>query len=115
MASEPEIEVVVAYAPAPRQVHELALRLPAGATLEQALQACGLATLCPELDLAQAPVGIWGRKAARDQVLRQRDRVEVYRPLRVDPKVARRERFASQGARTTGLFAKRRAGAKAGY
>jgi putative ubiquitin-RnfH superfamily antitoxin RatB of RatAB toxin-antitoxin module len=60
-------------------------------------------------------VGIWGRKATRDQLLRDRDRVEIYRPLRVDPKVARRERFARQGAGTTGLFAKRRVGAKAGY
>jgi putative ubiquitin-RnfH superfamily antitoxin RatB of RatAB toxin-antitoxin module len=43
------------------------------------------------------------------------DRVEVYRALTVDPKTARRERFARQGARTTGLFAKQREGAKAGY
>lgn len=115
MVAETDIEVVVAYAPAARQVCELRLRLPAGATLAQALQASGLATMYPALDLAHAAVGIWGRKAARDQLLRNRDRVEIYRPLRVDPKVARRERFATQGARTTGLFAKRRAGAKAGY
>lgn len=110
-----EINVVVAYAPAPRQVREIALSLPAGSTLAQALQASGLAAMYPELDLAHAPLGIWGRKAAREQVLREQDRVEVYRPLRVDPKVARRERFARQGARTAGLFAQRRAGAKAGY
>lgn len=110
-----EIEVVVAYAPGPRQVREIVLRLASGSTLAQALQASGLAGLYPELDLAHAPVGVWGRKAAREQVLRDQDRVELYRPLRVDPKVARRERFAKQGARTAGLFAKRRTGAKAGY
>ena len=110
-----EIDVVVAYAPAPRQVHELALKVAAGTTLAQALQASGLAALYPELDLAHAPVGVWGRRAARELVLRDQDRVEVYRPLRVDPKVARRERFAKQGAGTAGLFARRRAGAKAGY
>lgn len=110
-----EINVVVAYTPAPRQVREIALSLPAGSTLAQALQASGLAAMYPELDLAHAPLGIWGRKAAREQVLREQDRVEVYRPLRVDPKVARRERFVRQGARTAGLFAQRRAGAKAGY
>lgn len=115
MGAEMDIDVLVAYAPAARQVCELRLRLPAGATLAQALQASGLATMDPELDLEHASVGIWGRKAARDQVLRDQDRVEIYRPLRVDPKVARRERFARQGAGTTGLFAKRRAGAKAGY
>jgi len=110
-----EIEVVVAYAQGPRKVREIVLRLAPGTTLAQALQASGLAALEPELDLAQAPVGVWGRKAAREQVLRDQDRVELYRPLRVDPKVARRERFAKQGARTAGLFAQRRAGAKAGY
>jgi putative ubiquitin-RnfH superfamily antitoxin RatB of RatAB toxin-antitoxin module len=48
-------------------------------------------------------------------VLRDQDRVEIYRGLRVDPKVARRERFNRQGAKRAGLFAKTRAGAKAGY
>jgi len=115
MAPELEIEVWVAYAPLARDVREIMLRLPAGATVTQALEASGLATLHPELDLAQATVGVWGRKAARSQVLRSQDRVEVYRALRVDPKVARRERFAKQGARSTGLFAKKRAGAKSGY
>lgn len=112
---EAEIDVMVAFSPAPRQVSEIALRLPAGATVAQALEMSGLAALYPELDLAQAVVGVWGRKAARSHVLRSQDRVEVYRDLRVDPKVARRERFARQGARTTGLFARRRAGGKAGY
>jgi hypothetical protein len=45
--------------------------------------------------------------------LQEGDRLEVLRPLRVDPKVARRERFQRQGAKTAGLFAKRRTGAKA--
>lgn len=108
-----QIEVVVAYATAPRRVREITLRLTPGSTVAQALAASGLATLHPEL--AQAPVGVWGRKAAPEQSLRDQDRVEVYRALRVDPKVARRERFARQGARTAGLFAQRRAGAKAGY
>jgi putative ubiquitin-RnfH superfamily antitoxin RatB of RatAB toxin-antitoxin module len=115
MVPEMEIEVTVAFSPAPRQVIEIALRLPVGASLAQALEASDLAQTCPELDVAHAPVGLWGRKASREQVLRMYDRVEIYRPLRVDPKVARRERFASQGARTAGLFTKRRSGAKSGY
>ena len=112
---EMTIEIVVTYSPAAREVYEEVLTLPAGSVLAQALQGSRLAAQFPALDLAQAPVGVWGRKASRETVLRDRDRVEVYRPLRVDPKVARRERFARQGARTAGLFAKRRAGAKAGY
>ncbi len=109
------VSVTVVYAPAPREVHEVSLRLPAGSTLGQALAASGLLTACPELDPAQADLGIWGRAARLDTVLHERDRVELYRPLRVDPKVARRERFARQGTRGTGLFARRRPGGKAGY
>jgi putative ubiquitin-RnfH superfamily antitoxin RatB of RatAB toxin-antitoxin module len=115
MAPELEIEVLVAYAPKARDVREIRLRLPAGATVAQALEASGLAVLYPELDLAQVAVGVWGSKAARSQVLRSQDRVEVYRALRVDPKVARRERFTTQGKGRTGLFARKRVGAKPGY
>ncbi|MFN4003595.1 MAG: RnfH family protein [Hylemonella sp.] len=108
-----DIDVTVVYASAPRTVHEVALRLPPGSTVADAIAASGLLQTFPEA--AQADVGLWGRRVTPRQVLRQDDRVELYRPLRVDPKVARRERFARQGARTAGLFAKRRAGAKAGY
>ena len=59
--------------------------------------------------------GIWGKKVPWTQVVQAEDRIELYRPLKVDPKVARRERFAKQGARSTGLFASKRPGAKAGY
>jgi uncharacterized protein len=48
-------------------------------------------------------------------VLGDRDRVEIYRPLQVDPKMARRERFRRQGARAAGLFARKREGGKPGY
>jgi putative ubiquitin-RnfH superfamily antitoxin RatB of RatAB toxin-antitoxin module len=51
-------------------------------------------------------VGIWGRKARLDQIVRADDRVEIYRPLRIDPKLARRERFRKQGVRAAGLFAR---------
>lgn len=107
------MQIVVVYAQAARQVHELSLELPVGTTVAQALAASGLIRLYPEIETA--PCGVWGRKAAAEQVLRAGDRVEVYRPLRVDPKVARRERYAKQGAGAAGLFARRRAGAKAGY
>ena len=72
----------------------------------QALQASGLAGAFPELELREAGVGVWGRKARLEQVLRDGDRVEVYRPLQVDPKLARRERFRRQGVRAAGLFAR---------
>lgn len=109
------LRVVVAVAAGPRQVHTLALELPAGATVRDALAACLQAPVFAGLDLAAMPTGVWGRQAGPDHRLHDGDRLEFYRPLLVDPKVARRERFAQQGARGTGLFAKRRPGAKSGY
>jgi len=109
------MQVTLVYAPQARQVSELALDLPDGATVAQALASSGWLAQFPELADDGIASGIWGRKAPRDAVLREGDRVEFYRGLRVDPKVARRERFNSQGARNAGLFAKRRPGAKSGY
>jgi uncharacterized protein len=107
--------VTVAWSPAPRQVLEWALDLPAGATVRDAVLASGWRDACPGQEPADAQLGVWGRRCPPQQVLREGDRVEVYRPLQVDPKVARRERFRTQGARATGLFAKKRPGAKPGY
>jgi putative ubiquitin-RnfH superfamily antitoxin RatB of RatAB toxin-antitoxin module len=101
------VRVTVVQSPAPREVREWVLELPAGSSVADALRACGLE--------ATGDVGVWGRRIATDMPLRDCDRVEVYRPLLVDPKVARRERFRRQGARATGLFAQRRPGAKQGY
>ncbi len=109
------IHVTVLYSPQPRSVHEWALALPPGATVLQALEASGLSAAFPDVDLHSALVGVWGRKARLEQPLRERDRVEIYRPLKVDPKLARRERFRKQGTRAAGLFAQRRKGAKPGY
>lgn len=95
------IRVDVLYSPAPREVREWALQLPTGSTVADAIAAAGLQAR----DLS---VGVWGRKAAPAQVLREHDRIEIYRPLKVDPKVARRERFRRQGARTAGLFARKK-------
>ncbi len=107
------MNIELAYASAPRRVNTLALIVPAACTVDQALAASGWLREFPEL--ATLPVGIWNLKAARDAVLREGDRVEFYRALRVDPKVARRERFVGQGSRGAGLFSRRRPGSKAGY
>ena len=115
MADAGEIRVTVLYSPRPREVQEWALALPSGATVLHALEASGLREAFPEADLRSAVVGVWGRKARLEQVLRQRDRVEIYRALKVDPKLARRERFRKQGSRGTGLFARKRSGSKPGY
>lgn len=112
MADGP-IRVTVLYSPAPREVLEWNLELPAGATVRDAVLASGWKQAAPAGDVPD--VGVWGRRCTPQHVLREGDRVEVYRDLKVDPKVARRERFRKQGARATGLFAQRRPGAKPGY
>ena len=106
------ISVTLAYSTAPRVVVEKELVLPAKSTVQNVLD---LANLAEFTNAADYQFGIWGKKTTLSHVLRDRDRLELYRPLKVDPKVARRERFQKQGARTTGLFAKTRTGGKAGY
>ena len=70
------------------------LRLEAGATIADALKVSGLAYEVPGIDLSAMAVGIYGKKKTLDTVLREHDRVEVYRGLIADPKNARRRRPA---------------------
>jgi uncharacterized protein len=90
-----EIAVVVAYSPAAGEVDHRRLSLPAAATVHDALKASGLLERHPEIDLQAQKVGVWGKLRALDAPLREGDRVEVYRPLKVDPKEARRQRYRS--------------------
>ncbi len=114
-ATAESITVDVLYSPGPRVVQQRQVQLPAGCQLPQALPALAQALGVPLATLTALDVGIWGLRCPTDRVLLHGERVEFYRPLRVDPKVARRERFVSQGAKSAGLFAKKRPGAKAGY
>ncbi|MEN9671176.1 MAG: hypothetical protein RL018_1453 [Pseudomonadota bacterium] len=112
VAGEVTISVTLAYSPAPREVVEQVLILPVHSHVQDALKLANLADFTTNENYT---LGIWGKKTTLNHVLQDLDRLELYRPLKVDPKVARRERFQKQGARTTGLFAKTRAGGKAGY
>ena len=109
------IEVCIAYAPAARTVIEETLQLSAPATVRMALLASRLPERFPQVDWQALTPGVWSRAADWDDALSDGDRVELCRPLLVDPKTARRQRFSAQGARGTGLFARRRQGGKAGY
>ena len=115
-ASAP-LRITVLWSGQARQVQEWQGALPAGSTVADALRASGIAAGSAQAHTAAegGAVGLWGHHAALADALRDGDRVEIYRPLRVDPKVARRERFMQQGSRSSGLFAKKRPGAKAGY
>ena len=96
MASE-QINVTVCYATDTLEFLR-ALRLEAGATIADALKVSGLAHEVPGIDLSAMAVGIYGKKKTLDTVLREHDRVEVYRPLLADPKNARRRRPAKTTA-----------------
>lgn len=109
------IQVTLVCSPAARLVHEEQLCLADNASAQDAVLASRLPATYPALDWHALQPGVWGRAVAWDGGLKDGDRLELCRGLLVDPKVARRERFARQGARGTGLFAKRRTGAKAGY
>jgi putative ubiquitin-RnfH superfamily antitoxin RatB of RatAB toxin-antitoxin module len=86
------LRVSVVFSPRAGEVDETDLTLPPGATVADAVEASGLQARHPKVDLNALPVGLWGALCERSQLLRDRDRVELYRPLRVDPKEARRQR-----------------------
>ena len=108
-----KIEVLISTGP--RQVVGVLVDCAEGSTAAQvkaiALEQLGLKT--EEFSLWRSAV--WGKSVQTDTPLVQGDRLELLRPLLVDPKEARRLRFTQQGSRAAGLFAKRRQGAKAGY
>ncbi len=112
------IQITICYAPKARQVLEKALQASKGASLIQAIQNSGLLQdWALGADWANCHFGVWNEriKDPEQYIVQDGDRIEIYRGLRVDPMVARHERFKKQGARSAGLFAKRRPGAKPGY
>lgn len=96
MSTEPDekggtITVEVAYATPAKQVL-IALEVPAGCTVGEAIKRSDLQQAFPGLEIDPAAVGIFSRKISLDQALRDGDRVEIYRPLQADPKETRRRR-----------------------
>lgn len=91
------IAVEVAYAEPSRQFLRQ-LELDAGATIADAIEASGVAAAC-SIDPAALATGIWSKPAPYTTVLGDGDRVELYRPLKADPKEARRRRAERAGAK----------------
>lgn len=87
------INVEVCYAQSATQVL-VRVKLPSGATVQQALESCGLLQKYPEIDLKKNKFGVWNKLSKLDTVLRDQDRVEIYRPLIADPKEVRKQRAA---------------------
>jgi putative ubiquitin-RnfH superfamily antitoxin RatB of RatAB toxin-antitoxin module len=86
------IEVIYAL-PAKQQL--ITLKLPAGSTVRQAIDASGLLQKHPEIDLAKNKIGVFAKLSKPDALLRDHDRVEIYRPLIADPKEVRKQRAAA--------------------
>lgn len=95
-AATPPLSVQVSYSPAPRQVDSVALKLPAGSTVADALRASGLLERHGLVLDAALSVGVWMKAKPLETPLREADRVEIYRGLKVDPKEARRLRYRKQ-------------------
>ena len=79
------IQIEVCYPLATKQ-EVVSLKVPAGTTVQAAIEASGLLAKYPEIDLKKNKLGIWNKLAKVDAVLRDKDRVEIYRPLIADPK-----------------------------
>jgi putative ubiquitin-RnfH superfamily antitoxin RatB of RatAB toxin-antitoxin module len=93
--ADAELRVEVVWCARPGAVDLVPLTLPAGSTVDDALRASGVLKRL-DRSLAELQVGVWFRAASGDTLLRDRDRVELYRPLTVDPKEARRLRYKRQ-------------------
>ncbi|MDD3353628.1 RnfH family protein [Zoogloea sp.] len=86
------IRVEVCYALRDRQ-EVVRLRMPAGCTVQQAIEASGILQKHPEIDLGKAnKIGVFAKLVKGEATLRDQDRVEIYRPLIADPKEVRRKR-----------------------
>lgn len=83
------IEVVYAL---PHKQERILLDLPPGSTVQDALQTSGLLQRLQHIEFGR--IGVWGRPVTAETMLRDRDRVEIYRPLIADPKDLRRKRAA---------------------
>ncbi len=96
-----QIHVEVVYGRRDRQ-KVVAVSLGEGATLREAVERSGLQAEFPEIDLASNKLGIWNKLAKPDTVVRDKDRVEIYRPLIADPKEVRKQRAAEGKAMKKG-------------
>jgi len=87
------LNIEICYAMSDKQ-ELVRIRVPEGATLQQGLEASGLLVKYPEIDVKKNKFGIWNKLSKLDTALRDKDRVEIYRPLIADPKEVRKQRAA---------------------
>jgi putative ubiquitin-RnfH superfamily antitoxin RatB of RatAB toxin-antitoxin module len=90
-----EILVEVAYALPEEQVI-ISIKVPKKINIKQAIEKSGIEKKFPEIDLSKNKVGIFGKQTTLDHLLSDRDRIEIYRSLILDPKEMRRKRAAKK-------------------
>lgn len=95
------INIEVVYALRDKQ-QTISLTVDKGCTVKEAIERSGLLAEHPEIDLAKNKLGIWNKLAKPDATLRDKDRVEIYRPLIADPKEVRKQRAAEGKAMKKG-------------
>ena len=86
------MKVAVAFSPGVGVALEWSVELAASSTAIDAIRASGLQGRFPEIDVGACSLGVWGRVCGQQTPLREGDRVEIYRPLAMDPNEARRLR-----------------------
>ena len=91
MVNAQEITVMVAYA-MPGQQEIISVQIPANSTVKQAIEMSGILQKYKQIDLSKNMVGVYGKIVTLEQIVKELDRVEIYRPLLLDPMQARRER-----------------------
>ena len=91
MSGQRSIRIEVVYALAHTQTL-IAFLVEEGSTVEQAVRKSGILDKHPEIDLANVKLGIWNKATELSATLRDKDRIEIYRPLIADPKEVRRKR-----------------------
>jgi putative ubiquitin-RnfH superfamily antitoxin RatB of RatAB toxin-antitoxin module len=90
-----EILIEIAYALPEEQVI-ISIKVPTIFNVQQAIEKSGIQKKFPSIDLSKNKVGIFGKKTTLDHTLNDRDRIEIYRPLILDPKEMRRKRAAKK-------------------
>ena len=93
MADRLPVEIVLAT---PERQVLLALEVDAGSNVADVIARSGIGSQFAERDLDEMPVGIWGIPVSRDRPVGPGDRVELYRPLEIDPREARRQRASAE-------------------
>ena len=89
--SNEKIKIEIVYA-LPHEQTLLKLEVPLNTTLVEAVKLSGLLEQYPDIELAKNKFGLFGKLSKADTVLREKDRIEIYRPLIADPKEVRRKR-----------------------